>query len=141
MPSAKEQAQRLAEMDKMTADENSDYYQAANAKELQREHLDLLEQANDPDTLDTTASAPTETFQQGTVAPEKHSSYSLADFDRMTADSDSDYYQAANARDLQRQHLALIETGNQAKPVPVPALMLHRLTPLVKPNNLQQKGI
>ena len=85
----------------------SDYYTGANAKELQREHFDLLEQGSSP----TQGSQP-----QGSQPTEGQRPSRLAELNTMSANATGDYYAGDNAKGLQREHLQLLEAQADAAP-------------------------
>ena len=102
-----ERRSRLQELEELTKDATSDYYTGANAKELQREHFDLLEQGSSP----TQGSQP-----QGSQPTEGQRPSRLAELNTMSANATGDYYAGDNAKGLQREHLQLLEAQVDAAP-------------------------
>jgi hypothetical protein len=90
MPSAKDSAARLAELEAMASDAAGEYYTGADATELQREHLALLEQQN---SLESVAA----------IAGEKTPEARLEQLDRMQAEGDVDYFSNESMKDEHAQ--------------------------------------
>lgn len=113
LPKENEHAARLAELEGMVADPNSDYHTGANARDLQTEYLALLEMAEQGGSMP----APSVVAQPETAPPPPRTGR-LAELEAMVANAASDYYTGKNASALRREYLALLEAGTPGEQAP-----------------------